>query len=163
MSDHLPKRGEAGTPALAFTDSGAFEEKPTKAPPNLKPRDIGPADHEAVDAGEEKRAEAQLARRWAKVGHPGRLTGSEAETYVEKKKVELSVDAIVELEYALKYGTSGERERARDRILDANGHGKRDKASQAANLIVINMGSADGTKPPLPYEVVEAKLLPAKP
>lgn len=144
---HLPKRGEKGTPPKVFEVSGDFDSKPVKTRPVLKPEDIAPPQHEIVDASEERRAELQLARRQEKVGHPGKLAGSDAETFVEKKKVELSVDAVVELEYALKYGTSGERERARDRILDATGHGKKDKVSGGANLIIVNMGNSGNGSP----------------
>ena len=146
-----PPLGQKGTPAIVFADSGQYSGKPpAKGKPNVLPTDMEQADTNLIDAGELTRAESQLTRRQEKVGHPGKLSGSDAETFVEKKMVELSVDAVIELEYAVKYGTSGERERARDRILDANGHGKRDKAGGGANLIIVHMGGNGSPQVVLP-------------
>lgn len=158
---HLPKRGEKGTPPKVFEASGQFEEKPAKSKPNVLPSDMERlADTSIIETSEEKRAELQLARRQEKVGHPGKLAGSDAEAFVERKLVELSVDAVAELEHALKYGTSGERERARDRILDATGHGKKERMGGGTQLIIVN---GVGELPWKSATVVDAApVLPAK-
>jgi hypothetical protein len=71
---------------------------------------------------------------------PEGLEGADAETYVEKKLVSLSVPAVAVLEKQLLYGTDEEQRKAARDILDATGHGKKERAGNGASLIIVNMG-----------------------
>jgi len=95
---------------------------------------------------------------------PEGLTGGDAETYVEARLTNLSVVAVAELERQLRFGTDTERGRAAERILDATGHGKKDRTGGSTQLIIVN-GVVAGA--PLPWakrtdvQVVDAaKALP---
>lgn len=158
-----PKLGERGTPAIPFEASGNFDSKPTKSKPNVLPSDMERlADTSIIETSEEKRAELQLARRQEKVGHPGALQGAEAEAFVERKLVELSVDAVMEYEYLMKYGSNEQRERIAGKVLDATGHGKKERSGANTQLIIVN-GMVAGAPLPWAKPAAEAKVVDAKP
>lgn len=111
---------------------------------------------------EAQRLNSRLKVRRKLVPMPEGLDGAEAEAYVEKRLHMLSVPAVAELEYQLLHEDSADRARAARDILEATGHGKKERNGQAANLIVINMGGGKEA-PPLPWsQVVDAavKVLP---
>jgi hypothetical protein len=90
----------------------------------------------------------EIARRRL-VPMPEGLSGADAESYVERKLVELSVDAVAELEYQLKFLDDDHRRDAAARILDSTGHGKKDRTAGGANLIIIQAGNGSGPIPPV--------------
>lgn len=94
---------------------------------------------------------------------PKDLTGAAADEYVERKITELQPIAIAEMEWQLRFGGDAERAKAARDILDAGGHGKKDRVGASANMIIIQMGN--GSPPPLPYvgEVVDAATKALKP
>lgn len=109
----------------------------------------------------------EIARRRL-VPMPEGLTGADAEAYVERKLVELSVNAVAELEYQLNYLDDDHRRDAAARILDSTGHGKKDRTAGGANLIIIqNAPGAATMMPPVlmnvPIASIPAALNPAAP
>lgn len=95
---------------------------------------------------------------------PEGLVGAEADEFVERRITELQPVAIAEVERQLRFGNDTERGKAARDLLDAGGHGKKDRLGVGANMIVINMGSS-GSPPPLPYvgEVIDAATKALKP
>lgn len=68
------------------------------------------------------------------------LGGEEAEKWADEKIVTLLPKAVAELEYQLEYGSDEQRERAANKVLDANGRGKQDKAGAgSAPIILLNV------------------------
>jgi hypothetical protein len=97
---------------------------------------------------------------------PEGLTGADADDFVERRITELQPVAIAEMERQLRFGNDAERGKAARDLLDAGGHGKKDRLGAGANMIVINMGSSsNGSPPPLPYvgEIVDAATKALKP
>ena len=130
--------------------------------------------HEPLDASspnprsEERQLEYEAGRiakreelRNKLVPTPKDLTGAAADEYVERKITELQPIAIAEMEWQLRFGGDAERAKAARDILDAGGHGKKDRIGASANMIIIQMGN--GSPPPLPYvgEVVDAAVTKA--
>jgi hypothetical protein len=97
---------------------------------------------------------------------PEGLTGADADDYVERRITELQPVAIAEMERQLRFGNDSERDKASRFLLDAGGHGKKDRLGVGANMIVINMGgSGNGSPPPLPYvgDVIDVAAKVLKP
>lgn len=97
---------------------------------------------------------------------PVGLVGAEADEFVERRITELQPVAIAEMERQLRYGNDTERGKAARDILDAGGHGKKDRLGVGANMIIINMGGSSGSNPPpLPYvgDVIDAATKALKP
>lgn len=124
--------------------------------PEVPPKAEGRTDAYEV-AMDAKRLRFRRTLTQKLVPAPEGLEGTDAENYAAKKMVSLLVPAVQVLERHLLYGTDDEQRKASRDVLMANGYGPRDKAGQAANMIVINMGPG-AEKPPLPYvgQVVEA-------
>jgi hypothetical protein len=113
-------------------------------------------------------ARAQRGEKYRRelVPVPEGLTGADADDFVERRITELQPVAIAEMERQLRYGNDAERDKASRFLLDAGGHGKKDRLGVGANMIVINMGGGNGgNPPPLPYvgQVVEAATKALKP
>lgn len=99
---------------------------------------------------------------------PEGLTGADADDYVERRITELQPVAIAEMERQLRFGNDTERGKAARDLLDAGGHGKKDRLGVGANMIVINMSGnngGNGSPPPLPYvgEVIDVATKALKP
>jgi len=69
---------------------------------------------------------------------PDNLAGAEAEAWVSKRALELSVDALTELERQLKLGDDFQRREAARDILKMNGLDKKEAPPQANAVIVLN-------------------------
>lgn len=101
-----------------------------------------------------------LAIRQAKTAlshKPDNLQGEAAEKWAADRLTHLLPEAIVELESQLKTGAKEDRRWATDRILNATGYGKADKAAASTSPIVINISGG------LPWEQakpVEAQIVP---
>lgn len=137
---------------------GTFESADASSPnPKSEERQL---EHEANRIAKREELRNKL------VPTPRDLTGAAADEYVERKITELQPIAIAEMEWQLRFGGDAERAKAARDILDAGGHGKKDRVGASANMIIINMGggNGNGSPPPLPYvgEVVDAatKALP---
>lgn len=92
---------------------------------------------------------------------PEGLEGAAAESYVEARLTNLSVVAVAELEWQLRFGSDSERAKAAKDILDATGHGKKDRVGSNTQLIIVNGFS--GTLPwakPVEAKVVDAATSP---
>ncbi len=75
---------------------------------------------------------------------PKDLKGADAEKWADDKLVELLPAAVSDLERDLKFGSDSQRASARDKILDATGRGKTDKAfGGSAPIIMLNMTPGD--------------------
>lgn len=147
---------------MSETNNGLLGLSPKPPKPAISSEEVRFPKKPTGEEGEQALADTRLRLRQKAVNHPGPLEAAEAETYATRRIAELDVDAVAELEYALKYGSEAARERARDRILEANGHGKKDKSGGPTQLIIVN-GVVAGT--PLPWaKPVEAKVVvePAK-
>lgn len=125
----------------------------------------------ALINNEEKQFEKEVDRalrteryRRELVPVPVGLTGADADDFVERRITELQPVAIAEMERQLRFGNDTERGKAARDLLDAGGHGKKDRLGVGANMIVINMGSGT-SPPPLPYvgEIVDAATKALKP
>lgn len=80
-------------------------------------------------------------RKYFKV--PQGLTGADAEEWIDRRLVELGVDAVAELEEQLKVGTAEERARAAFRVLDSIGRGKRDIQANTGPVIMLVTNGAE--------------------
>jgi hypothetical protein len=69
---------------------------------------------------------------------PENLSGAEAEAWVTKRSIELSVDALAELERQLKLGDDFQRREAARDILKMNGLDKKEAPPQTNAVIVLN-------------------------
>lgn len=105
---------------------------------------------------------AKLRREYLKV--PEGLTGPDAEAYVQRKMVDLTPDAVAELEFQLKIGDDRQRMTAAQDILDRAGFGKRDGGGAAVGpIMIINAVGGSFTPPwavkaqPVDGEVVKEK------
>lgn len=78
---------------------------------------------------------AKLRKEYMKV--PEGLTGPDAEAYVQRKMIDLTPDAVAELEFQLKIGDDRQRMTAAQDILDRAGFGKRDGGGAAVGPIMI--------------------------
>lgn len=113
---------------------------------------------------EEQRVELETRRLLSRevlrknlIPTPEGLEGAAAESYVEQKLTNLSVVAVAELEWQLRFGSDAERMKAADKILDATGHGKKDRVGSNTQLIIVN-----GFSGVLPWaKAQEAKVVEA--
>lgn len=97
---------------------------------------------------------------------PEGLEGAAAESYVEAKLTNLSVVAVAELEWQLRFGSDSERAKAAEKILDATGHGKKDRTGGSTQLIIVNGVIAGAPLPwakPAEVKVVDASAAKALP
>lgn len=69
---------------------------------------------------------------------PEGLSGGEAEAWIQKRSVELSVDALAEFERQLKLGDDTQRREAARDILRMNGMDKKEAPPQANAVIILN-------------------------
>lgn len=116
------KKAEAASTALALRPGSA----------------VVPAAEEveaAIERVQKKMALVEAKRAHFKV--PRGLSGADAEEWADKKLVELTVEAVAELEEQLKLGSPDERFRAAGRVLDATGRGKRDIAAGTGPVIML--------------------------
>lgn len=79
-------------------------------------------------------------RAWLKI--PEGLTGEAAEAHVRALMNDMSVEAAMDLVYDMRLGDDAQRRHARDRILDAAGHGKKESGSAGSAPIIILQGNA---------------------
>lgn len=85
-------------------------------------------------------AAARLQARRAFLKVPEGLKGEDAENYVTSKLVDLTPDAVAEYEFQLKLGDDKQRMEAASRIMDATGHGKRDRENAGSSPILLLTG-----------------------
>lgn len=69
---------------------------------------------------------------------PEGLTGADAEAWIQKRSVELSVDALAEFERQLKLGDDTQRREAARDILRMNGMDRKEAPPQSNAVIVLN-------------------------
>lgn len=97
----------------------------------------------AIDDDSDDRRQALAAKQYEKwrqfIGVKDDLQGDEAEKWSDAKLTNLLPVAVAQVESDLKYGSPEQRARAADKILNANGRGKRDPITASAPPIVINM------------------------
>lgn len=113
-----------------------------------------------------QRAMAREIARLTAMGVPEGLTGTEAERWVDKKQTELSVLAVAEAEYRLRWGDDDERWEAAKFIQDATGHGKKEAQKAAMTNVIVIQGNLElpfrKTKELPKGEVVDAEVTVAK-
>lgn len=114
----------------------------------------------AEDAEEKKiKLAARKHEKWMQfLGAPTDLAADKVEEYADKKLVSLLPAAVAVLEQHVKYGTEEQRERAANKILDANGRGKREAVAASTPPIVINI-SGGGGLPWLKSETVQGEVV----
>jgi hypothetical protein len=136
----LPHQTKAGQCTPLYC---AAKMKAPKAPKvKREPAATDPATAPADDGTEKLIAlRRSKADAWAQlVPVPQGLAGAEAEEFADKKLIELLPYAVADLERDLKFGTDEQRVKARDKVLDATGRGKSDKAfGGGAPIIMLNM------------------------
>lgn len=69
---------------------------------------------------------------------PEGLSGADAESWIQKRSLELSVDALAEFERQLKLGDDNQRREAARDILKMNGMDKKEAPPQANAVIILN-------------------------
>lgn len=104
------------------------------------------ADEAALAAKSPADAEADSRLSLAKVPAGG-LKGDEAIKWSQDKMVELLPEAVANIAWNLRYGTTKERAEATDRVLRANGMDRRDVGPQSGGLIVLNLGNSTADVP----------------
>jgi hypothetical protein len=162
---HTVEGNGSCSPIRCARDGQGFQEM-KEAQQAVEEAETERADPDRKEAlAEAKVARVQMQRSIAReiarrrlVSMPEGLSGGDAEAYVERKLVELSVDAVAELEYQLKYLDDDKRATAAARILESTGHGKRERAGQFANLIIVQ-GMVPGQ--PLPWSRAPIGALPS--
>lgn len=90
---------------------------------------------------------------------PEGLTGADAEAWVQKRSVELSVDALAEFERQMKLGDDSQRLATAEKVLRMNGMDKKEAPPQANAVIILNNPAGLAGMPwlkPAAAQVVEA-------
>lgn len=79
-------------------------------------------------------------------------------TWADKKILSLLPAALAEKEYALKFGDDGQRERAADKILAANGRAQKEGSGQSSASIILHVSGSGLQLPYLPKRLVEGTV-----
>jgi hypothetical protein len=155
------KRGQC-TPLYCAEETPKPAKKPREAdlataPPT--PTDIAAvANAEAREKLAIKKGQYEAWRELVPV--PEGLKGADAEKWADDKLTELLPQAVAHLEKDMKFGSDEQQAKARDKILDATGRGKVEKAVGANQVIVIgNLAGlpwAKAQKPTASVTVVDA-------
>lgn len=125
---------------------------------------------DTVSADEEQSAAQALAREKVRrrlVDAPKGLDGGQADEYTADRLARLTVEAVRELEWQLRFGSSSERAKAAQQILAATGHGPKESGGSVGALIVIQSSGEASVLPPWKRkkkaEVVDAEATVVEP
>jgi hypothetical protein len=102
------------------------------------------------------KAAGRFAARMSVLDVPN-VKGKEAEAWADERLVDLLPLAVAEKEFELKFGDDEQRSKAADRILEANGRGKRENQVASAPTILLI-----GNGPQGQLDAPWIKRLPAK-
>jgi hypothetical protein len=151
-------KAAAPTPADAVLDA----VKPAPAPDQVLPELAKAAAYEAKMEALEQIAKSmsRLEAREVLLNVPKGLKGAEAEAWADAKLQELLPWAVAEKEFQLKHGDDEQRSRAADRVLEANGRGKKEGAPPVTQPIVVVLHGSGGSAQ-LPWskgKVIDAQV-----
>lgn len=98
----------------------------------------------AEDEERATKAQKRYQMRKRYLNAPEKLNGAAAEEWADQKLVELLPEAVVDIEWDLKYGNDSERQAARKQVLDATGRGKREGGGGGTQPIIMLVGQGVG-------------------
>ncbi len=84
----------------------------------------------------------RMANRYAFLNVPQDLKGQAALDWSDARLEDLLPLAIADLEYSIRLGNAEERAKARDKIMDANGRGKKEQSGIGNSPIIILNGAS---------------------
>lgn len=139
----LPRDTPRG-PCTPVSCAGEDEKPPEPEGPHATPEEFRtPEFAQEVRKGEQgemkmlAKADAQRRVRLRHLGVPEGLEGAAVDDFVAKKKVDLGILSMAEMEWRLKYGNSAERWEAAKFNLEQRGDGKKEGFQGGAAPIII--------------------------